>query len=281
MGVKARGTEDQSGSVEGLACVPAPPLGHGCPGSPLLSPPSLGAWPEQPLQAGLCVVGHVSWAAELHGGTRATAVGPSNMPSLSISRGAAGSPGKPVPAGESCVALKGCSVVIPVSFEMQPDSAAPTLFRCAPRGKPTSISSAASELTLPLFLAANKLLLPVFQASPSLLSLWAWSPAAEHTLQPPSAQGPKRKTEKQRSAAGVADWQLESPGQVARTLPSRVSGMRRRDNRVPTGRSPAAGSQVPKCQSLGMALGASSILPSSDCALHALQALLPLSKKLR
>lgn len=123
--------------------------------------------------------------------------------------------------------------------------------------------------------------LPVFQTSPSLFSLWAWSPAAEHTLQPPSVQGPKRKTEKQRSAASVADWQLESPGQVACTISSSVSGLRRGDKHVPTAYSPAAGSQVPKCWALGTGLGASfplqialsmlsrhSSLPLRSCSEH-------------
>ena len=79
----------------------------------------------------------------------------------------------------------------------------------------------------------------------------------------------------------MADWQLESPGQVACTVSSRVSGLRRRDKHVPIARSPAAGSQVQRCWALGMAAGASIILPSSDCPFHALQALLPLSKKLQ
>lgn len=120
--------------------------------------------------------------------------------------------------------------------------------------------------------------LPVFQTSPSLFSLWAWSPAAEHTLQPPSVQGPKRKTEKQRSAASVADWQLESPGQVACTISSSVSGLRRGDKRAHRILSCC---WLPGAKMLGPGHGTRSILPSSDCPLHALQALLPPSKKLQ
>lgn len=78
------GPEWESG---GLARLLALPLGHGGPGSSLLSPPSLRAWLEQRLRPRLWVGGYVSWAAELHGGMRAAAVGPSNMLAHSISQG--------------------------------------------------------------------------------------------------------------------------------------------------------------------------------------------------
>ena len=86
-GDKGKGHGGPEWEPGGLASVPALPLGHGGPGSSLLSPPSPGAWPELPLQPGLCGGGYVSWAAELHGGMRAAAVGPSKTLAHSILQG--------------------------------------------------------------------------------------------------------------------------------------------------------------------------------------------------
>lgn len=123
--------------------------------------------------------------------------------------------------------------------------------------------------------------LPVCQTSHSLPCLWAWSPAAEHMLQSPSEQGPKRKTEEQRSAASMADWQLESVSQTSclYCVSSTVSGLRRRGTNVCSLCTLLLlAPRFHKCRALGMALRASSILPFLGCHFHALQALLSLFK---
>lgn len=119
--------------------------------------------------------------------------------------------------------------------------------------------------------------LPVCQTSHSLPCLWAWSPAAEHMLQSPSEQGPKRKTEEQRSAASMADWQLESVSQTSclYCVSSTVSGLRMCAHCALSCCS-LPGSTSAELWAWPSEPVASS--PFSGCHFHALQALLSLFK---
>lgn len=158
------------------------------------------------------------------------------------------------------------------SFEIQPapfGSVAPTYSADLPecQGKPTAIPGAAPELTWPLFLAANKLLCQCVRH----LILFLFCGHGAQLLStccsfPLSRALRERLRNKGVQPAWLTGSWSQSPRQVACTVSSTVSGLRRGGTNVCSLCTLLLlAPKFHKCRALGMGLRASSILPFLGC----------------